>query len=373
MEFSEVKKLGFGLMRLPMKDDVIDLELTGKMVDRFMDAGYRYFDTAWAYPGSEEAIGKALVQRYPRESYWLTSKLSAWRVADRTEQEAKEQLKVSLERTGAGYFDLYLLHNMGDGREKAFDRFHIWDFFKEMKEEGLIRHIGFSTHGGPELTERLLLEHPEVEFVQLQINYADWEDPTIRAKANYEVARKYGKTVIVMEPVKGGLLANPPKEVAEIFSQSDPSRTASSWALRFPASLPGVGVVLSGMSNMEQMEDNIATFDSFRELTEEEKRTIDQARRKMEEMPLIPCTSCGYCMEVCPYKIGIPGAFQALNIERVFHDTAFAKGRAAFNITLQKKTPPSQCIGCGACEEACPQHLPIRRLLQEFNDKGLLS
>jgi len=369
MEYSELKKLGFGLMRLPMKDGSIDLETTKAMVDRFMSEGYQYFDTAWAYPGSEEAIGKALVERYPREQFWLTTKNACWKREVTDADMAKQQFYDSLERTGAGYFDLYLLHNMGNGREKAFDRYGMWDFLKEKKEEGVIRHIGFSAHTTPEMIDELLRAHPEVEFVQLQINYADWKDPTICSGACYETVRRHGKTVIVMEPVKGGLLAAPPEPVAKLFREADPERTPSSWALRFAASLPGVGTVLSGMSAPEQMEDNLKTFGEFTGLDAAEKAVLEAAGAEFEKMPLIPCTSCVYCQNICPNGIGISGAFQALNIERLFHNTEAAKGRAAFNILMQGKKLPKECADCGACEGVCPQGLPIRQLLREFTEK----
>lgn len=373
MKFPEIKKLGFGLMRLPMKEGKIDQEETERLTDRFMEAGYSYFDTAWAYPGSEEAAGKALVARYPRESFWLTTKNSCWKREVTTEELAQRQFYESLEHTGAGYFDLYLLHNLGSGREKAFDRFHMWDFIAKKKEEGLIRHTGISAHCSPQLLDEVLTAHPEVEFVQLQINYGDWTDPTINSGRCYETARKHGKTVIVMEPVKGGLLASPPEEVREVLKAAEPDRSPASWALRFPASLPGVGVVLSGMSSMEQMEENIATFDSFTGLSDRERDTLGKAAQVFEQMPLIPCTSCNYCSAVCPKDIGISGACQALNIERIYHNAEAAKGRASFNILVQGRKLPAECLGCGACEDACPQKLPIRKLLAEFNEKIRLS
>ena len=215
----DIKKLGFGLMRLPMKDKVIDVEQTKQMVDRFMDAGFTYFDTAWAYAGSEDAIRQALVERYPRESFQLATKNAAW-INCKSREEAIAQFDTSLKQTGAGYFDFYLLHNLGEHRTGFFDKFYMWNFVQEKKKEGLIRHVGFSFHSTPEELEDILKAHPEMEFVQLQINYGDWENPAIQSRACYEMARKYGKPVIIMEPVKGGMLANPPEPVAEIFKLS---------------------------------------------------------------------------------------------------------------------------------------------------------
>ena len=237
----EIPKLGFALMRLPMKEDAIDLVQTKEMVDKFMEAGFCYFDTAYGYNDgeSEKAAKAALVDRYPREKFLLATKLPAWAGA-KSKEEAEQMFYTSLERTGAGYFDFYLLHNLGEERTHFFDDYGIWDFLQERKKEGLIRHLGFSMHDKADVLDEILTAHPEMEFVQLQINYADWEDPSIESRKCYEVARKHGKPVIIMEPVKGGTLANPPEEVAEVFTAADPEASPSSWAIRFAASLEGV-------------------------------------------------------------------------------------------------------------------------------------
>ena len=232
----EIRKLGFGLMRLPKKDNVIDIEQVKEMTDRFMEAGFTYFDTAWAYEGSEEAVRQALVERYPRESFQLATKNAAW-IQCKTREDAIAQFETSLAKTGAGYFDCYLLHNLGEHRTRVFDDFKLWDFVKEKKAEGKIRHYGFSFHSTPEELDQILTAHPDAEFVQLQINYADWENPAIQSRGVYEVARKHGKPVIIMEPLKGGLLANPPAAVREIFNAADPSISAASWGIRFAADL----------------------------------------------------------------------------------------------------------------------------------------
>lgn len=275
-----IPKLGFGLMRLPMNGEKIDVEQTKKMVDKFISEGFCYFDTAYGYnDGASEAAAKeALVDRYPREKFLLATKLPAWAGA-KSREEAEQMFYTSLERTGAGYFDFYLLHNLGEERTHFFDDYDIWNFLQERKKEGLIRHLGFSMHDKADVLDRILTEHPEMEFVQLQINYADWEDPTIESRKCYEVARKHGKPVIIMEPVKGGTLANPPKEVTDILKTADAEASPSSWAIRFAASLDGVITVLSGMSNMEQMEDNTSYMKEFAPLSEDEQKVICKGER----------------------------------------------------------------------------------------------
>lgn len=359
-----IGKLGFGLMRLPQKDGVIDVEQTKQMVDLFLEAGFTYFDTAWAYAGSEDAIRQALVERYPRESFQLATKNAAW-IGCKSKEEAEAQFDASLKRTGAGYFDFYLLHNLGEGRTKYFDDFDMWSWIQEKKREGLIRHIGFSFHSTPEELEELLNKHPEMEFVQLQINYADWDNPAVQSKACYEVARKHGKPVVIMEPVKGGMLANPPETVAEVFQKAEPDSSVASWAVRFAASLEGVITVLSGMSNVEQMKDNLSYMKGFRGLNEEQQSVIARAQQELKKIPLIPCTTCNYCAKVCPKNIGISGSFTAMNILTLYKDKAFAKHQEEWLVGGHGKNRADQCVKCGKCEEACPQHIRIRENLEK--------
>ena len=358
----EVPKLGFGLMRLPRKGLVTDVEQVKKMVDLFLDAGFTYFDTAFIYPGSEDAIRKALVERYPRDSFTLATKMNAV-IPGQTERMVKKQFNTSLERTGAGYFDYYLLHALMTGNYKKYDKFHVWDFVKEQKEKGLVKNFGFSFHAGPELLEKLLTDHPEVDFVQLQINYADWENPSVTSRANYEVARAHGKSITVMEPVKGGKLADPPKEVKKLFRDYHPDMSYASWAIRFVASLDGIITVLSGMSNVEQMEDNISYMKDFKPLSEEEQKIIREAQRIIGHSAAIACTACHYCTDGCPRDIRIPDIFAAMN-KQIGNGQA-EEALAEYKSVTGEGHFASDCIECGQCEEACPQHLPIRENLKK--------
>ena len=361
-----IGKLGFGLMRLPQKDGVIDVEETKQMVDLFMEAGFTYFDTAWAYAGSEDAIRQALVERYPRESFQLATKNAAW-INCKTREDAINQFETSLKQTGAGYFDFYLLHNLGEGRTQCFEDFDLWNWALEQKEKGLIKHLGFSFHSTPEELEEILIAHPEAEFVQLQINYADWENPAIQSKGVYEIARKYNKPVTIMEPVKGGMLANPPKPVADIFKEADDKASYASWAVKFAASLDGLITVLSGMSSVEQMKDNLSYMKDFKGLSDEERATLDKARDALNAIPLIPCTSCNYCAKVCPMDIGISGSFTAMNYLTLYNDMAAAKHQEGWLVGGHGRKAAAECIKCGKCEAACPQHIRIREELERVS------
>ena len=367
----DIKKLGFGLMRLPQKDGVIDVEETKIMVDQFMEAGFTYFDTAWAYPGSEDAIRQALVERYPREQFTIATKNAAW-INCKTREEAIAQFDTSLKQTGAGYFDFYLLHNLGEGRTHFFDDFDMWSFVQEKKKEGLIKHVGFSFHSTPEELEEILKAHPEMEFVQLQINYADWENPAIQSKGVYEMARKYNKPVVIMEPVKGGMLANPPETVTKVLKQAEPESSCASWAIRFAANLPGVITVLSGMSNIEQMENNLSYMKDFAGLTKEQEQILEEARVELNKIPLLPCTSCNYCAKVCPNNIGISGSFTAQNIFTLYQDKAAALHQENWLVGGHGKKSASECIKCGKCEQVCPQHIKIREELENVT-KNILT
>ncbi len=358
-----IKKLGFGLMRLPRKAGIItDIDQVCEMVDLFLEAGFTYFDTAYVYTGSENAIRKALVERYPRDSYLLADKVNAFLMAP-TEKAAKNQFYTSLKRTGAGYFDYYLLHSLKESNYRKYERFHLWEFVKEQKANGLIRNAGFSFHDDPELLEELLQNHPEVDFVQLQINYADWENPSVTARKNYETARKYGKQIVIMEPVKGGSLANPPQSVKDLFDAAGSNASYASWAIRFAASLEGVLTVLSGMSSTAQMMDNISYMKDFQRLNEAEQRIIQEAQRLIGMSSSIGCTSCRYCVDGCPKQIPIPEIFAAMN--KQLGNGQRTEAAEMYQNAVKGRGSALDCIACRQCEAACPQHLHISEHLRE--------
>ena len=295
------------------------------------------------------------MERHPRESFYLATKLNANAASGK--EDAERQLEVSLERTGAGYFDFYLLHALGKGNIDKYNSWGLWDFIKEKKAEGKLRHIGFSFHDTPEMLDELLTAHPEVEFVQLQINYADWEAPNVQSRACYEVARKHGKPVVVMEPVKGGTLAVPPTRVQEVLTEANPDASFASWAIRFVASQEGILTVLSGMSNLEQMEDNLSYMENFKPLDDAEKAVIAKAQAALNSVEQIPCTGCAYCTPGCPMQIPIPDIFKAMNRGLIYEDWEGPKKMYAR--MAEKGSVASDCIGCGQCESVCPQHIGI--------------
>lgn len=360
-------KLGFGLMRLPKTPDGgEDIEQVCEMADKFLAAGGTYFDTAYVYDNgkSEEAFRLAVAERHPRESYTLATKLCAW-LQCHDEESAKQQFYTSLERTGAGYFDYYLLHALQRNNYKKYDEYHIWDFVQEQKKKGLIKHWGFSFHADPELLEELLTDHPEVDFVQLQVNYADWNNPGVSSRRNWEICKRHGKPVTIMEPVKGGVLANPIPEVQKILKQADPDASFASWAVRYTASLDNIITVLSGMSNLAQMEDNLSYMKDFQPLSEAEREVIRKAQAALDADQKIACTACHYCTGGCPMNIAIPEIFTVYN--RKEGSVAFRTKRE-YTIVTTGKGKASDCIACGQCENACPQHLPIVDLLKKCSE-----
>lgn len=360
----DIKKLGFGFMRLPMNGEEVDLEQTKKMVDHYMDLGFTYFDTAYVYMDgkSERAIRDAVVKRYPRESFQLATKMPIWPIKEYADYQPI--FDESLARTEAGYFDFYLLHALGKDSYKKAEETGGWEFVQEMKKKGLVKHAGFSFHDSAEVLDEILTKHPEAEFVQLQINYADWESENVQSRQCYEVARKHGKPVIIMEPVKGGSLAVMSDELEAKFKSFNPNASVASWALRYAASLEGLVTVLSGMSNEEQLNDNTSFMKDFQPLSDEERKVIDEVVEIFNKAPKIPCTACKYCVDDCPMKINIPRMFSTMNHYMTFGSKE-ADQRSYENI-VKDAGRASQCLHCGSCESHCPQHIEIIKELEKI-------
>lgn len=368
--FDEVQgKLGFGLMRLPKVEDAsgerIDLGQVERMVDAFLDAGLTYFDTAYVYHDgqSERVAREALVERHPREAFTLATKLPAWKLEK--PEDMQRIFDEQLERTGAGFFDYYLLHNVADEHIDIYERMGAWEWAQRLRDEGLIRHLGFSFHDTADVLDRLLTEHPEVEFVQLQINYLDWGHDVVQSGACYEVAERHGVPVVVMEPVKGGTLAKLPEDVAAPLTALDASASQASWALRFAASLSQVKMVLSGMSTEAQMADNLATLapSAFKPLTQEERDALHEVVSRYTSVETVGCTACRYCTPGCPQGIDIPAIISCVNNRRRYRDS---RSEMAYQRALTAgSVRASACVACGQCESACPQHLPIIEVLKE--------
>lgn len=363
------KKLGFGCMRLPIlndNSDRIDEEAFCKMIDAYIEQGFNYFDTAYPYHNqkSEGAVKRCLVERYPREKFLLADKMPVWFVKENA--DFKKYFDIQLERCGVEYFDFYLLHAMNKNRVVDVEAKGGFEFLQQMKQEGKIRHIGFSFHDTADVLDEILTRHPEVEFVQLQINYYDWESEKVQSRKCYEVAVKHGKSIIVMEPIKGGALASLSEKPASILRQINPNASFASFAIRFAASLKNVVVVLSGMSDFTQMQDNISYMKEFQPLTEEEQQAIQKVVDELIKIPTIACTTCRYCVDGCPKKILIPNLFSVYNMLIQFGDTSFL--RARYQNSISEHGRADECIRCGKCEKQCPQHLPIRELLVQVSD-----
>lgn len=361
-----MKKFGFGAMRLPVTEadnpKSIDQEQLNLMVDRFMENGFTYFDTAYPYHEqmSEIAIRKALVERYDRDSFVLADKMPT--VLVKSADEYPRYFEEQLEKCGVEYFDYYLLHNMGKDRYKKTQDFGGFEFCERMKAEGKIKKLGFSFHDSADVLERILNDHPDVDFVQLQINYLDWENEVIQSKLCWETAVKHGKQIVVMEPVKGGTLARLPKEAEDILKAYNPDASMASYALRFVASLDNVFMVLSGMNNIEQVIENTAIMSALKPLNEEELKLLEKVVEIIRRSVEIPCTSCGYCMEVCPKNIAIPALFGLYNNYKINNNFSnMYHERIIYN-----RGKSSDCLGCGRCVSNCPQHIDIPHNLKKI-------
>lgn len=360
LDTSRISKLGFGCMRFEGREtDSIDIEQVSEMVDAYLEAGGTYFDTAWAYPNSEAALGKALVARHPRDAYLIASKCVTWTHCESAD-DLERQLQETLSNLGVDYLDVYLMHNLGGKRTASFERFGAWEFMRSVKERGLAKHIGFSAHCTPEELEGFLAQYPDAEVVQLQVNYLDWDNPAFRERECLDVARAHGKPVIAMEPVKGGILANPAPAARPILDAAFPGESYAAAALKFAAGAEGVVCTLSGMSTIEQVRENSAALAGFEGLSPEQTQAIAQAQKAMEASGTVPCTSCDYCAKVCPQGIGISGALGVLNFFIAFGDPYKANQQLGTVVRFNGgKNMPASCIRCGACEEACPQNIPI--------------
>jgi predicted aldo/keto reductase-like oxidoreductase len=356
-------------MRLPRIDPddwtKVDMDATREMIDRFMAEDFSYFDTAYVYHGasSERLFGELIAKRYPRDAFTITTKMPVFN-ADyvKSEEDYQRIFKEQLERCQVNYFDYYFLHGIGKNRLDDIERLRGFEFMQQKKAEGKIRHIGFSYHDDAETLEQILTDHPETELVQLQLNYIDWNDESVQAQRCYEVCVKHGVKVAVMEPLKGGALTRLPEAAADILKEANPNVSLASWGIRFAASLDNVMVVLSGMSDMEQMEDNIGYMRDFEPLTGEETETINKTVNIIRDSIAVPCTACRYCTSGCPKNIAIPEYIALYNNQKQF---GLLPGLASnyLNLTV-KYGKPDDCIGCNQCEENCPQHLSVQKNLK---------
>ena len=369
-KFDFIKKnFGFGMMRLPMKDNEVDIEETTKMVDYFMDNGFNYFDTAHGYINglSEKAVKACLSSRYNRSKYILTNKLTGSYF--KSNEDIRPLFKSQLETCGVDYFDFYLMHAQNAKEFEKYKACKAYETAFELKKEGLVKHVGISFHDHADVLDKILAEYPEIEIVQIQFNYLDYNDLSIQSKLVYEVCEKHDKPVLVMEPVKGGSLINLPSDAQTILDNLHGGSNAS-YAIRFAASFKNIRVVLSGMSNLEQMKDNVSFMKDFVPFNKEEYKAIEKVVEAFKSHNMIPCTGCHYCVEEnhCPKNIKIPELFQNYNTKKNFNNWN-ADYYYSNILTSGNNSKASECIKCGKCEKVCPQHLKIRDLLVQVKEE----
>ena len=351
----KISKLGFGYMRLPRTDDGFDKEQIKRMADAFLESGGTYFDAAFVYEGAEAALKESVIDRYPRERFQLATKLNL--NFFNTQDEMENQFRTSFHRLGASYIDFYMLHGINAKQNEKAEKLGAWTFLQDLQAKGLIHHLGFSFHGSPEDLEEILSRHPETEFCQLQINYLDWDNPKIASRRQYEIARKYNVPVVIMEPIKGGLLTGDSSPVAELLREANPAVSMASWALRYALQLEGVMVVLSGMSTFEQLSDNLATFRDFKPISADEQAVLDKAVSKFNAIPRVECTECRYCVNDCPSKIPIPVVIDTYNDYLVHNTTTNIDG--FYKMITRDGGKACDCTACRVCESLCPQGIEI--------------